>query len=149
MGEFLFNHFNNKDGKKQHFQRIMLYYFKKSEKKKKATKTHTKRLVQCIEKVLRFIQCIKRGVQFHAGVFSLDDAPQFDSHQTETLMENNKCYTMLSQPTYSKYPNQVSKIICTSLVMFIALMFGFHISQVKKAFLAVFLDDSLRKMFHF
>jgi len=87
--------------------------------------------------------------KFHAGVFSLDDAPQFDSHQTETLMENNKCYTMLSQPTYSKYPNQVSKIICTSLVMFIALMFGFHISQVKKAFLAVFLGDSLRKMFHF
>ena len=36
MGEFLFNHFNSNDGKKQHFQRIMLYYFKKSEKKKKS-----------------------------------------------------------------------------------------------------------------
>ena len=69
MGEFLFNHFNSKDGKKQHFQRIMLYYFKKSEKKK-ATKTHTKRLVQCIEKVLRFIQCIKRGVQSFMLEFS-------------------------------------------------------------------------------
>ena len=34
--------------------------------------------------------------KFHAGVFSLDDAPQFDSHQTETLMENDKCYTTLS-----------------------------------------------------
>ena len=33
--------------------------------------------------------------KFHAGVFSLDNAPQFDSHQTEMLMENNKCYTML------------------------------------------------------
>ena len=42
MGEFLFNHFNSKDGKKQHFQRIMLYYFKKSEKKKKQLK-HTQK----------------------------------------------------------------------------------------------------------
>ena len=39
-------------------------------KKKKATKTHTKRLVQCVEKVLRFIQCIKRGVQSFMLEFS-------------------------------------------------------------------------------
>ena len=30
---------------------------------------------------------------------------------------------------YSKYPNQVLKISCTSLVMSITLMFGFHISE--------------------
>ena len=65
MGEFLFNHFNNEDGKKQHFQHITIYYFKKG---KKATKTH--KLVQCIEKVLRFIQCIKRGVQSFMLEFS-------------------------------------------------------------------------------
>lgn len=41
MGEFLFNHFNNEDGKKQHFQHITIYYFKKG---KKATKTHKKQL---------------------------------------------------------------------------------------------------------
>lgn len=32
-------------------------------------------------------------------------------------------------PTYSKYPNQPLKIICTSLVMLIALMFGFLVSK--------------------
>ena len=31
--------------------------------------------------------------------------------------------------TYSQYPDQVLKVICTSLVMFISLRFGFHISE--------------------
>ena len=39
------------------------------------------------------------------------------------------------EPTYPKYPNRALKIICTSLVMLIALMFGFHISSVKKILL--------------
>ena len=46
------------------------------------------------------------------------------------------------QPTHSKYLNQALKIICTSLVMLIALMSGFYISYAKKnqtkPFLTVF-----------
>ena len=30
------------------------------------------------------------------------------------------------QATYSKYPNQMSKSICSSLMMLMSLMFGFH-----------------------
>ena len=67
MGECLFNHFNSEDIKKQNFQHIMIYYFKKG---KKATKTPKKRFVQCIKKVLRFIQCMKRGVQSFMMEFS-------------------------------------------------------------------------------
>ena len=43
--------------------------------------------------------CQKWFVKFHAGDFSLDDAPQLgrpvevDSNQIETLTENNRCYT--------------------------------------------------------
>ena len=40
-------------------------------------------------------------------------------------------YAIRRKPTDYKYPNQELKGICTSLVMFIALMFGFHTSQVK------------------
>ena len=44
--------------------------------------------------------CQKWFVKFHAGNFSLDDAPQsgrpieVDSNQIETLIENNQHYTM-------------------------------------------------------
>ena len=34
-------------------------------------------------------------------------------------------------PTYSKYPNQASIVICTSLVILFALMSEFHISEKK------------------
>ena len=73
--------------------------------------------------------------KFHAGDFALDGAPwsgrpvEVDSDQIETLIENSQHYTMREIVTYSKYPNQALKIICTSLVMLIALMFGLHISE--------------------
>ena len=45
----------------QHFQHIVLYYFKKG---KSATKMQTKkRFVQCVEKVLGLIKRVKRGLQ--------------------------------------------------------------------------------------
>ena len=45
----------------QHFQYIMLYYFKKG---KNTTETHThKRFVQCMEKVLWLIEHVKSGLQ--------------------------------------------------------------------------------------
>ena len=58
---------------------------------------------------------------------SLNDAPQWggpfgvDSDQMETLTENSQRSAMC---IYSKYPNQALKIICTSLIMLITLMFG-------------------------
>ena len=78
--------------------------------------------------------CQKWFAKFRVGDFSLDNAPQLgrpvevDSDQIETLIEIN-IIPCRKQPTYSKYPNQALKIICTSLVMFIALMFGFHLSE--------------------
>ena len=44
--------------------------------------------------------CQKWFAKFHAGSFSLDDAPwsgrpvEVASNQTETLVENHQCYTM-------------------------------------------------------
>ena len=44
--------------------------------------------------------CQKWFAKFHAGDFSLDDAPwsgravEVDSDQIKTLIENNQCYTM-------------------------------------------------------
>ena len=43
----------------QHFWHIMLYYFKKG---KNATEMQ-KRSVQCMEKVLRWTECVKSGLQ--------------------------------------------------------------------------------------
>ena len=74
-------------------------------------------------------------MKFCTGDFSLDDdAPwsggpvEVDSDQIKTLIENNQCYTIQEIADITKYPNQVLKIICTSLVMLITLMFGFHIN---------------------
>ena len=53
---------------------------------------HKNRYVQCMEKVDQM--CQKWFAKFHAGDFSLDDAPwsgrpaEVDSDQTETLTEN-------------------------------------------------------------
>ena len=75
----------------QHFQYIMLYF-----KKGKNTTEMQKRFVQCIEKVLWLIECVKSGLwRFCAGDFSLDHAPwlgrqaEIDSKQIETWIENN------------------------------------------------------------
>ena len=78
--------------------------------------------------------CQKWFAKFPAGDFSLDDTPwsgrpvEVDSDQTETLAENNQHYTTWEIAVILKIPNQVLKIICTSLVMFITLMFGFPVS---------------------
>ena len=56
--------------------------------------------------------CHKWFVKFHAGDFSLDDAPQLgrpfevDSDQIETLIGNNQHYTMREIADIPKYPNQ-------------------------------------------
>ena len=73
-------------------------------------------------------------MKFHARDFSLEDAPlsgrpvEVDSDQIETLIEKNQHYIMQEIVHILKITDQVLKIICTGLVMFVALMFGFHIS---------------------
>ena len=82
----------------QHFQHIMLYYFKKG---KNATETK-KICAVCGEGAVTDIVCQKRFSfsKFCAQDFGLDDAPQLgrpvevNSDQIETLIENNQCYTM-------------------------------------------------------
>ena len=80
----------------QHFQHIMLYYFKKG---KNATKMQIKICAVYREGAVTDQTCQKWFAKFHAADFSLDDAPQsgrpveVDSDQIETLIENNQRYT--------------------------------------------------------
>ena len=52
--------------------------------------------------------CQKWFVKFHAGNFSLDNAPwsgrpvEVDDNEIETLAENNQCTPRGRLPTYSK-----------------------------------------------
>lgn len=39
---------------------------------------------------------------------------------------------------YSKYPNQVMKIICPSVLMLDALMYGFYLSYLKEIVLVLY-----------
>ena len=78
----------------QHFQHILLYYFKKG---KKATAAQKKMCV-CGEGAVTERTCQKWFVKFRAGDFSLDAAPrsggpgEVDRDQTETVIENSQCY---------------------------------------------------------
>ena len=78
--------------------------------------------------------CQKGFVKFCAGDFLLDDAPQsgrpveVDSDQVEIFLRMIHVTSQGKQWAYSKYPNQLLNIICTSSVMLISLMFGFQIS---------------------
>ena len=75
----------------------MLYYFKKG---KNATEMQKKICAMYGEGAVTDQTCQKWFAKFHAGDFPLDDAPrsgrpvEVDSDQTETLIENNQCYTM-------------------------------------------------------
>ena len=82
------------DEKKQHFQHIMLYYFRKD---KNTTKIFFL-IVQCMEKVLWLIQHVKSDLRsfmqrFHSGPCSTVGKPvQVDSNQIKTWIKNNQCY---------------------------------------------------------
>ena len=79
-------------------------------------------------------------MKFHSGDFSLNGAPwpgrpvEVDSDQIETLIEKNQHYIMQEIVDILKVTRSRLKIIYTGLVMFVALMFGFHTSEVKKPF---------------
>ena len=70
----------------------MLYYFKKG---KKATEMQKRICAVYGEGTVIDQTCLKWFVKFHAGNFSLDDAPlsarpvEVDSDQIETLIESN------------------------------------------------------------
>ena len=97
IGEFLCSHFNIEDAGKQHFQHIMLYYFKKG---KNTTETQKKTCAVYGEGAVTDPTCQKWSVKFRARDFLLDDAPQVgrpvevESDQSKTLIENNQCYIM-------------------------------------------------------
>ena len=106
----------------------MLYYFKKG---KKATEMQKRICTVYGEGAIIDHTCLKWFVKFSAED-TVDDAPwssrpvKIDSYQIETLIENNRLIPCKRLLTHSKYP--VLKIICSSLVIFIAWTFGFHIS---------------------
>ena len=83
--------------KKPHFWHIMLYYFKK---RKNAAETLKKICAVYGEGAVTDPTCQKWFAKFHAGDFSLDNAPRLgrpaevDSDQNETLIEKHQRYTM-------------------------------------------------------
>ena len=107
--------------RKQHFQHITLYYFKKC---KTATEMHEEICAGYGEGAVTDRMCQKWFAKFRAGDFLLHDAPwsgrpvEVDSDQIETIIENNQHYTTweiakilrISKPS-------VEIIICTSLVV--------------------------------
>ena len=103
--------------------------------------------------------CQKWFAKFHAGDFLLDNVPlsnrpvEVDSDQIKTLRTIN-FIPCKRESAFSKYPNQALKIIFTTLVMLITLMFGFPISQMKhKKILTAFPHVALylneMRIFHF
>ena len=75
---------------KWHFQHIMLYYFKKG-----TNTTETQIFVQCVEKVLWLIECVKSGLwsfvlEISHWQCSTVVEGEVDSNQIETLIETNQ-----------------------------------------------------------
>ena len=92
----------------QHFQHVMLYYFKKG---KNAAELQRTICAVYREGAVTDQMCQKWFAKFCPGDFSLDDAPrsggpvEVDSDQMETLTENNQRYTtweMANIPKISK-----------------------------------------------
>ena len=68
--------------------------------------------------------CQKGFVNFHAGEFFLDDAPQsgrpveIDSNQIETLIENNQHYTMWKIASILKISKSIKLLVKMKNVSF-------------------------------
>ena len=69
--------------------------------------------------------CQKRFVRFHAGDFSVDNAPppsrpiEVDSDQIETLIENNQRYTMWEIANILKIHKSIKLLVKMKHVSFI------------------------------
>ena len=116
---------------KWRFWHIMLYYFKKG---KNTTETHKKHLCSLWrslgplyyeEGAVTDQMCQKWFARFHAGDWSLDDAPrsgrqvEVDSDQIETLTENNQCYTMWEIADILKISKSIKLLVKMKNVCFI------------------------------
>ena len=107
---------------KQHFQCIMLHYFKTG---KNATEMKKKRLCMYRESAVTDRMCQKWFVKFHAGHFSLDDAPQLgrpdeaESNQIKTLTEKDQHYTMWERADILKISKSTKSFVKMKNVSFI------------------------------
>ena len=139
--------------KKQHFVHIMFYYFKKGE-----NTTEMQKQICAVygEGTVTDQTCQKWLAKFHAGDFSLDNAPwsgrpvEVDSAQIKTLMGNNQHYNTQDIVTYSKYPNQALKSICSSLVNCFDVWVPLKLNRKKPLYFYVWLSYlNVMKIFHF
>ena len=93
----------------QHFQHIMLYYFKKG---KSTTKMQKKDLHSVWRRCCDWWNVSKVVCEFHAGNFLLDDAPwsgrpvEVDSDQIKTSIETNQHYATQEIAGILSYQNQ-------------------------------------------
>ena len=68
---------------------------------------------------------VRSGLKFHAGDFSLDNAPwsgrpaEVDSDQIETLTENNQCYVTQEIPDILKISKSIMLLVKMKNVSFI------------------------------
>ena len=115
IGEFLCNQLIlNMEENMQHFQHIMLYYFKKGES---TTEMQTKICAVYGEGAVTDGMCHKWFVKFHAGDSSLDNSPRLgrpvevDSDQIETVTENNQCYTTLEIANMLKISKSIKLLV--------------------------------------
>ena len=105
----------------QHFQCIMLYYFKKG---KNATETW--KMIGAVygEGAVTDWTCQKWFVKFCARDFSLDDAPQsgrtieVDSDQVQTLIGNNWCSTTWEIANILKISKSIKLLVKMKYVSF-------------------------------
>ena len=106
----------------------MFYRLKKG---KNATEKQTNKKICATygKGVMTNRMCQKWFAKFHAGDFLLDNVPlsrpvEVDNDQIKTLRTIN-FIPCKRESAFSKYPNQALKIIFTTLIMLITLMFGF------------------------
>ena len=106
----------------RHFQHIMVYYFKKS---KNTTKTQKKICAVCGEDAVTDQMCQNWFVKFHAGDFSLDDAPplgrpaEVNSDQIETLIVNSQRSTIQEIASILKISKSMKLLVKMKNVSFI------------------------------
>ena len=105
------------------FTHMMFYFFKKG---KNTTETHTEKICAVYgEGTLINQMCQKWFAKFHAGDFSLDDAPQLcrpvevDRDQIETLIENNQRYTIWERADVLKISKSIKLLVKMKSVSFI------------------------------
>ena len=106
----------------QHFQHIMLYYFKKG---KNATEMQKKFCAVNGEGTVTGQTCQKWFVKFCAGDFMLGNASQsgrpveVDSNQIETLIENSKHYTIQEIVNILKISKSIRLLVKMKNISFI------------------------------